>query len=108
MGIWGGLGSTEALYITGSVSKVGTTVYVNATIFNKGTSIANISKVEMYDETGSPLTATPSLTVQPGETKSYDFNIGSGNVAVGKTYVVRFYTSTGNVYDVPMKCVKVS
>ena len=108
MGIWGGLGSTEALYITGSVSKVGGTVYVNATIYNKGTSIANISKVVMYDDVGSQLTNTTSVTVQPGETKYIDFvmNPSTDVVAVGKTYVVRFYTSSGNVYEVPMRCVK--
>jgi flagellin-like protein len=108
MGIWGGLGSTEALHITGSVSKVGSTVYVNATIFNKGTAPANITKVEMIDESGTVLTnTTTDAVVSAGGTLTYDFRMsGTGTVAVGKTYMVRFYTSSGNVYEVPMRCVR--
>jgi flagellin-like protein len=109
MGIWGGLGSTEALQIAGSISKVGNTVWVNATILNKGTAPANITKVEMIDESGSVLTnTTTNAVVSAGGTLTYDFNMSSstGSVAVSKTYVVRFYTSSGNVYEVPMKCVK--
>jgi len=107
MGIWGGLGSTEALYITGSVSKVDNTVYVNATIFNKGTAPANITKVEMIDESGRVLiNTTTNAVVSAGGTLTCDFNMSSGTVVVGKTYMVRFYTSSGNVYEVPMRCVK--
>ena len=108
MGIWGGLGSTEALQIAGSISKVGTTVWVNATILNKGTAPANITKVEMIDESGTLLiNKTTNAVVSAGGTLTYDFNMSStGSVAVGKTYMVRFYTTSGNLYEVPMRCVK--
>ena len=112
MGIWGGLGSTEALQIAGSISKVDdTTVQVNAIISNKGTAPANIIKVEMIDDSGNVLTSstTDVVVVSAGETKSHDFNMEgteSPAVTVGRTYVVRFYTSSGNLYEVPMKCVK--
>jgi len=108
MGIWGGLGSTEALQIAGSISKVDNTVWVNATILNKGTAPANITKVEMIDESGNVLTNTSTdAVVSAGGTLTYDFNMGNtGSVAVGKTYMVRFYTTSGNLYEVPMKCVK--
>jgi flagellin-like protein len=108
MGIWGGLGSTEALQIAGSISKVNDIVWVNATILNKGTAPANITKVEMIDESGNVLTNTSTnAVVSAGGTLTYDFNMGNtGSVAVGKTYMVRFYTTSGNLYEVPMKCVK--
>jgi flagellin-like protein len=107
MGIWGGLGSTEALQIAGSISKVNSKVWVNATILNKGTAPANITKVEMIAESGTLLTNTSTdAVVSAGETKSYEFDMGNDSVAVGKTYVVRFYTVSGNVYEVPMQCVK--
>jgi flagellin-like protein len=106
MGIWSTLGSTEALYITGSISKVGTTVYVNVTIYNKGTAPANITKVEMYDNAGTLLTNTTGVTVDPGASKDYNYNMSSGTVGVGRTYTVKFYTASGNVYTVPMQCVR--
>ena len=107
MGIWSTLGSTEALYITGSISKVGTTVYVNVTIYNKGTGPANITKVEMYDNAGNLLTNTTNVTVDPGASTSYNYSMTGGNVvSVGRTYTVKFYTASGNVYAVPMQCVR--
>jgi len=106
MGVWTGLGSTEALYITGSISKVGANVYVNVTIYNKGVGPANITKVEMFDDTGKLLTNTTNVTVDPGAYKSYNYSMGTGAVSVGKTYVVKFYTVTGNVYAVPMQCIR--
>jgi S-adenosylmethionine hydrolase len=108
MGIWGGLGSTEALQIAGSISKVDNTLWVNATILNKGTAPANIAKVEMIDEFGNVLTnTTTDAVVSAGGTLTYDFEMsGTGSVTVGRTYVVRFYTTSGNLYEVPMKCVK--
>ena len=106
MGIWSTLGSTEALYITGSISKVNNDVYVNVTIYNKGTAPANIAKVEMYDNAGTLLTNTTGVTVDPGASKDYNYSMGSGTVGVGRTYTVKFYTASGNVYAVPMQCVK--
>lgn len=115
MGIWGGLGATEALQISGYLNKTDTsTVYLNATIINKGTAPANITNIVLIDETGravssSSLQGIGGIIVAPGGTNTtgstYDVSF-SANVAVGKTYVVRFYTSSGNVYEVPMKCVK--
>jgi flagellin-like protein len=114
MGIWGGLGSTEALYITGYINKTTSgNVYLNATIINKGTAPANITNIVLIDETGKAVNATVTggIIIAPGGTNTtglgYDVQFSSGtSVAVGKTYVVRFYTSSGNVYEVPMKCVK--
>jgi flagellin-like protein len=114
MGIWGGLGSTEALQISGYLNKTDSVVYLNATIINKGTAPANITKIVLTtDETGKAATYDAStiggIIVTPGGTNTtgpaYDVQF-TANVAVGKTYVVRFYTSSGNVYDVPMQCVK--
>ncbi|MEL9996999.1 MAG: archaellin/type IV pilin N-terminal domain-containing protein [Sulfolobales archaeon] len=115
MGIWGGLGATEALQISGYLNKTDTsTVYLNATIINKGTASANITNIVLIDETGravssSSLQEIGGIIVAPGGTNTtgptYDVKFDA-NVAVGKTYVVRFYTSSGNVYEVPMKCVK--
>ena len=112
MGIWGGLGSTEALQISGYINKtVATGAYLNATIINKGTAQANITSIVLVDETGKavPTTVTGGIIVTPGGTNTtgsgYDVSF-SATVAVGRTYVVRFYTSSGNVYEVPMRCVK--
>ena len=113
MGIWGGLGSTEALQISGYLNKTDTTtVYLNATIINKGTAPANITNIVLTDDTGKAVstTVTGGIIVAPGDTNTtgsgYDVKFSGASVAVGKTYVVRFYTSSGNVYEVPMKCVK--
>ena len=109
MGIWGGLGSTEALYITGYINKTAAAVYLNATIINKGTAPANITKIETFDENGNPVSSSTWIIVMPGSTNTtgpYNVQFSDASVAVGKTYIVRFYTSSGNVYEVPMKCVK--
>jgi flagellin-like protein len=114
MGIWGGLGSTEALQISGYLNKTDSVVYLNATIINKGTAPANITNIVLVDETGTSRNASgfgTGIIVAPGGTNTtgptYDVQFSSStSVAVGKTYVVRFYTSSGNVYEVPMKCVK--
>ena len=114
MGIWGGLGATEALQISGYINKTDGTVYLNATIINKGTAPANITKIVLVDETGTSRSASgfgTGIIVMPGGTNTtgstYDVQFPSGtSVAVGRTYVVRFYTTSGNVYEVPMRCVK--
>ncbi len=112
MGVWSGVGSTEALQISGVISKVGNYVWVNATIINKGTAPANITKVVMYDQAGKQLTNTsPNAIVMQGQTLTQDFTMSpptgaTGQVAVGQVYEVRFYTSSGNEYVVLMKCVK--
>jgi flagellin-like protein len=112
MGIWGGLGSTEALQISGYLNKTDSTVYLNATIINKGTAPANITNIVLVDETGRAVSATVTggIIIAPGGTNTtgptYDVQFSGASVAVGKTYVVRFYTSSGNVYEVPMRCVK--
>jgi flagellin-like protein len=115
MGIWGGLGATEALQISGYINKTAaTTAYLNATIINKGTAPANITKIVLtMDETGKAATYDAAsmiggIIVMPGGTNTTGpYNVQfDASVAVGKTYVVRFYTSSGNVYEVPMQCIK--
>ena len=116
MGIWGGLGATEALQISGYLNRTDTTsVYLNATIINKGTAPANITNIVLIDETGrvvssSSLQEIGGIIVAPGGTNTtgsgYDVQFSNASVTVGRTYVVRFYTSSGNVYEVPMRCVK--
>jgi len=109
MGIWGGLGGTEALQITGYINLTGTEVYVNATIVNRGTAPANITMVQLIDERGIPVIKEPEggIIVSAGGTNTTGIGPFEGaNVKVGRTYVVRFYTSSGNLYEVPMRCVK--
>lgn len=112
MGIWGGLGATEALQISGYLNKTDGDVYLNATIINKGTAQANITNIVLVDETGKavPTTVTGGIIVTPGGTNTtgptYDVQFSDASVTVGRIYVVRFYTSSGNVYEVPMRCVK--
>jgi len=109
MGIWGGLGGTEALQITGYINLTGTEVYVNATIVNRGTAPANITMVQLIDEGGIPVIEEPEggIIVSAGGTNTTGIGPFEGaNVKVGRTYVVRFYTSSGNLYEVPMRCVK--
>jgi flagellin-like protein len=107
MGIWGGLGSTEALLIYNtSITKVGTNAYVNVTIYNKGTSPANITTVQFIDDTDTVRTATVGIYVYAGNTTYREILISGAIVTPGKTYVVRFVTSTGNYYEVPIRCVK--
>jgi len=109
MGIWGGLGGTEALQITGYINLTGTEVYVNATIVNRGTAPANITMVQLIDEGGIPVIKEPEggIIVSAGGTNTTGIGPFEGaNVKVGRTYVVRFYTSSGNLYEVPMRCVK--
>ena len=110
MGIWGTLGSTEALYITGYINKsVGGQVYVNATIYNKGTAQTNVTKVEFVDDRGVLKSVETEILVRPGSsntTAGYLSEFTNAVVGIGKTYVVRFYTSSGNVYEVPMRCVR--
>jgi len=113
MGIWGGLGATEALQISGYLNRTDTTsVYLNATIINKGTAPANITNIVLTDETGKEVSATVTggIIIAPSGTNTtgsgYDVQFSNASVTVGRTYVVRFYTSSGNVYEVPMKCVK--
>jgi flagellin-like protein len=111
MGIWGGLGATEALQISGYLNKTDATVYLNATIINKGTAQANITSIVLIDETGKAIAGDllGGIIVTPGGTNTtgpYDVKFSEASVTVGRTYVVRFYTSSGNVYEVPMRCVK--
>ncbi|MCC6021631.1 MAG: hypothetical protein LM560_00725 [Desulfurococcaceae archaeon] len=112
MGIWGGLGSTEALQISGYINRTAAgDVYLNATIINKGTAPANITNIVLTDETGTAVSATVTggIIVTPGGTNTtgpYNVRFTGASVAVGKTYVVRFYTTSGNLYEVPMRCVK--
>ena len=109
MGIWGGLGGTEALQITGYINLTDSNVYVNATIVNRGTAPANITMVQLIDERGIPVIKEPEggIIVSAGGTNTTGIGPFEGaNVKVGRTYVVRFYTSSGNLYEVPMRCVK--
>ena len=109
MGIWGGLGGTEALQITGYINLTGTELYVNATIVNRGTAPANITMVQLIDEGGIPVIEEPEggIIVSAGGTNTTGIGpFEDANVKVGRTYVVRFYTSSGNLYEVPMRCVK--
>jgi len=110
MGIWGTLGSTEALYITGYINKsVSGDVYVNATIYNKGTAQTNVTKVEFVDNDGDLESVETEILVGPGSTNTtagYLNEFDTASVGIGRTYVVRFYTSSGNVYEVPMRCVR--
>jgi len=116
MGIWTGLGGTEALQITGYLNKTNGEVYLNATIINRGTAPANISSIILIDETGSAKSASfTEIFVPAGGTNSTgpsppggagDVSFGNVPVVVGRTYIVRFYTTSGNVYEVPMKVTK--
>jgi len=116
MGIWTGLGATEALQIAGYLNKTdANTVYLNATIVNKGSVAANISNIVLIDQTGSATTASISagwIFVPAGGTNSTGPTIDAGGagdvwftatVAVGKTYIVRFFTTSGNIYEVSMR-----
>ncbi len=110
MGIWGGLGATEALQIYNtSITRVGTDAYVNVTIYNKGTSPANITTVQFIDDTGTVRTnTTVGIYVYTGNTTYVEIRMSGAGATVtpGKTYVVKFVTSTGNYYEVPIKCVR--
>ena len=108
MGIWGGLGSTEALQISNtSITRVSGAAYVNVTIYNKGTSPANITTVQFIDDTGTVRTnTTVGIYVSAGNTTYTEIFMSGATVTPGKTYVVRFVTSTGNYYEVPIRCVR--
>jgi hypothetical protein len=87
-------------------------------VFNRGTAVANITRIIFYDDLGTLVEFTSESI--PEELQS----IGLGTVVtstlstshiikqqsmiviLGRIYVVRFYTSSGNVYEVPMICGK--
>jgi flagellin-like protein len=111
MGLWGGLGATEALQISGYLNKTDGDVYLNATIINKGTAQAYVTDIVLIDENGKALSANlpEGIIVTLSGTNTtgpYNVKFSGASVTVGKMYMVRFYTSSGNVYEVPMRCVK--
>jgi flagellin-like protein len=117
--LWVTSGSSEALQIGGEVVKVGSDVEVNVVVVNKGSAVGNITEVLFYDDLGKLIrftgntipkelqyiTPSTSITSTLG-TVNTEYS-GSVTVTLGRVYVVRFYTSTGNIYEVVMRCNKI-
>jgi len=117
--LWVTSGSSEALQIGGEVVKVGSDVEVNVVVVNKGSAVGNITEVLFYDDLGKLIRftgntipkelqyITPSTSIiSTLSTVNTEYS-GSVTVTLGRIYVVRFYTSTGNIYEVVMRCNKI-
>jgi len=117
--LWVTSGSSEALQICGEVVKVGSDVEVNVVVVNKGSAVGNITEVLFYDDLGKLIRftgntipkelqyITPSTSITSTLSTVNTEYSGSVTVTLGRIYVVRFYTSTGNIYEVVMKCNKI-
>jgi flagellin-like protein len=117
--LWVTSGSTEALQIGGEVVKVGNDVEVNVVVVNKGSAVGNITEVLFYDDLGKLIRftgntipkelqyITPSTSITSTLSTVNTEYSGSVTVTLGRVYVVRFYTSTGNIYEVVMRCNKI-
>jgi flagellin-like protein len=117
--LWVTSGSSEALQISGEVVKVGSDVEVNVVVVNKGSAVGNITEVLFYDDLGKLIRftgntipkelqyITPSTSITSTLSTVNTEYSGSVTVTLGRIYVVRFYTSTGNIYEVVMRCNKI-
>lgn len=117
--LWVASGSSEALQIGGEVVKVGSDVEVNVVVVNKGSAVGNITEVLFYDDLGKLIRftgntipkelqyITPSTSITSTLSTVNTEYSGSVTVTLGRVYVVRFYTSTGNIYEVVMRCNKI-
>jgi flagellin-like protein len=117
--LWVTSGSSEALQIGGEVVKVGSDVEVNVVVVNKGSAVGNITEVLFYDDLGKLIRftgntipkelqyITPSTSITSTLSTVNTEYSGSVTVTLGRVYVVRFYTSTGNIYEVVMRCNKI-
>jgi flagellin-like protein len=117
--LWVTSGSSEALQIGGEVVKVGSDVEVNVVVVNKGSAVGNITEVLFYDDLGKLIRftgntipkelqyITPSTSITSTLSTVNTEYSGSVTVTLGRIYVVRFYTSTGNIYEVVMRCNKI-
>jgi flagellin-like protein len=104
--LWVTSGSSEALQIGGEV-------------VNKGSAVGNITEVLFYDDLGKLIRftgntipkelqyITPSTSITSTLSTVNTEYSGSVTVTLGRVYVVRFYTSTGNIYEVVMRCNKI-
>ena len=106
-----GLTPTETVETTGSLAIYpdsnitygsGTTT-LNLHVKNVGPGPVVIYKVEIVDVGSTSL--IPAVTVLPGDATVLRFNI-LGNVTVGRVYLVKVYTRTGEIYVATVKAVE--
>ena len=109
MGLWSSVaGGTEMIQITpikivnGTDGKVTVQFYV----INKGTAPVEIIRVDVIG-VGSALKNNISPSTIEANNTPIEVNANvSGNCTPGVSYVVKIYTSSGNVYQTNMMCYK--
>jgi len=92
---------------------------MNYHLLRNGSAVGNITEVLFYDDLGKLIRftgntipkelqyITPSMSITSTLSTVNTEYSGSVTVTLGRVYVVRFYTSTGNIYEVVMRCNKI-
>ncbi|HWQ18119.1 MAG TPA: archaellin/type IV pilin N-terminal domain-containing protein, partial [Sulfolobales archaeon] len=105
LGVFGtSVGGSEQLVVLPNATLNGssTTWTLKFTVYNKGSTVSEITGVAISNcsvTTITPsLSQTQTLTVGPGETKTFTAQLSSCSLSPGVTYQVKVYTKAGNVY----------
>ena len=109
MGIWGGLGGTEALKVLPTseliVAQDGSLVSLTLAIRNEGSKDAKLTAVQIEIGGGACKTSVDQV-IRVGERVDVELVGGQtfncNGLAPGATYTVKVFTEAGNVYQISL------
>jgi len=105
MGIWGGLGGTEALKVLPTseliVTENGSLKNLTLTIRNDGSKDAKLTAVQI-EIGGEACKTSVDRVIRVGEQVDVNLAFNCNGLAPGATYMVKVFTEAGNVYQIPL------
>jgi len=105
MGIWGGLGGTEALKVLPTseliVAQDGSLKNLTLTIRNDGSKDAKLTAVQI-EVGGGACKGSVDDVIRVGEQVDVKPAFTCTGLVPGATYMVKVFTEAGNVYQIPL------